>query len=410
MPRRLHASVAVVALLAVLLTGRAVVAAPLPPRSSAAEPLPYKGMTFTNERYCPLVSLGSEVAADSLRHLETTGANAVSIVVTQYQQNTSSTTIAPIPAGSMVNCTTTPNGYCSTATDAELSAAITLAQSLGMRVMLKLQIDLLDAPGLWRGDIGVNMTQRAWWDAWFASYGNAILHYAKIAELLEVHMLSVSCELVEASKQESHWRGLIVQLRSVYSGILIDSANWSPPGAPATGTGEVTDKMWWDAVDAIGVDEYYMTWSNSHELANDTFRTKEDLLSLWEPIESQLDALHRRWNRSVVFTEIGVCAGLNGTCFDNLPASQVPIVSTTNASLQAQATQFDAALTAMSKHPWFLGVFWWNWATDAAFGGDDNACMDPKFKPAEQVLRLWYNATKPAPPPPNYTVTCRCWL
>eukprot|EP00672_Neobodo_designis_P006156 CAMPEP_0174870066 /NCGR_PEP_ID=MMETSP1114-20130205/69020_1 /TAXON_ID=312471 /ORGANISM="Neobodo designis, Strain CCAP 1951/1" /LENGTH=76 /DNA_ID=CAMNT_0016105329 /DNA_START=70 /DNA_END=296 /DNA_ORIENTATION=+ len=66
----------------------AVVAAPVPPRPSASAPLPYKGMTFTNERYCPNVTLASAAANRSLAHLATTGANSVSIVVTQYQRNT----------------------------------------------------------------------------------------------------------------------------------------------------------------------------------------------------------------------------------------------------------------------------------------------------------------------------------
>jgi hypothetical protein len=396
-------TVAVVAAMAALLCA----AAPVPPRPSGASPLPYKGMTFTNERYCPNVSLASAAANRSMAHLATTGANAVSIVVTQYQKNTTSTDIYAVAAPTP--CTTTPNGWCVTATDAEVAESIAAAHAKGFKVMLKLQIDLMDAPGLWRGDIGINMTDTQW-SMWFDSYRAAILRYARIAERMGVHMLSVSCELVEASKQEALWRGIVDDIRMVYSGVLIDSANWSAPG----GSGEVTDKKWWDAVDVIGVDEYYMTYFFSHGIngtnGTTTYRDEATLLHLWRGVEEQLEGLHRKFNRSVVFSEIGFCSGDDGNCWRNKPANAVPSLRTTKASLEAQAVQYEAALKAFSKHPWWLGVFWWNWATDPNFGGPGNSCMDPKFKPAESVLRRWYNATQPQPPLPTEAPACRCWL
>jgi hypothetical protein len=379
-------------------------ASPSPTANSTTYPMRYKGMTFTNERYCPNVSLASWVAQESLYHLSTTGANAVSIVVTQYQMTTTSTDIFPVTSPTV--CTATPSGYCVTARDSELISAIMYAKQLGFSVMLKLQIDLIDAPGMWRGDIGINMTATQW-DAWFVSYTAAIRHYAMIAEATGVEILSVSCELVEASKQDAHWRQVIALLRHIYKGTLTDSANWSPPNAQP-GQGEVTDKTWWDAVDVIGVDEYYVTWAHSRELANGTYRTLDELLDLWAGIEVQLAGLHRKFNKSVLFTEIGYCSGVNGSCFKNTAVQ--PANRTSSASLEAQATQFEAALAAMTKYPWFLGVFWWNWATDAAFGGEGNSCMDPKFKPAEAVLRKWYGATLPAPTPPSYPPVCECWL
>jgi hypothetical protein len=367
--------------------------------------LQYKGMTFTNERYCPNVTLDSPVAMDSLRHLATTGANSVSIVVTQYQQRFDTTTIFPVH--SPVACTTTPNGWCVTATDSQLIQSIQAAHSLGFQVMLKLQIDLLDSPGMWRGQIGTNITNAEWWDAWFVSYTAAITHYAIIAEMFSAELLSVSCELVVPSQQALHWRKVVAAIRNVYRGLLTDSANWSPPNAEP-GQGEVTDKTWWDAVDIIGVDEYYMTWANSREVSSGVYRNVSQLMDLWVPIGDQLEALHFRYNKSVLFTEIGFCAGINGSCFKNL--AQAPPNRTTAASLQAQADQYDAALSFMTQFDWFAGVFWWNWATDAAFGGLHNSCMDPKFKPAEAVLRKWYNATVPQPLPPAYPPTCECWL
>ena len=57
---------------------------------NVSEPLPKKpeqaGITFTNGKYCPNVTFASPLAATSLQRLESTGANFVAIVVTQYQK------------------------------------------------------------------------------------------------------------------------------------------------------------------------------------------------------------------------------------------------------------------------------------------------------------------------------------
>jgi hypothetical protein len=52
----------------------------------------------------------------------------------------------------------------------------------------------------------------------------------------------MSCELISASNQETHWRELISEVRGVYNGQLTDAANWGYLNA--TG-GEETNKTWW---------------------------------------------------------------------------------------------------------------------------------------------------------------------
>ena len=360
----------------------------------------YSGMTFTDERYCLNISMDSSVGLDSMRHLATTGANYVAIVVTQYQSNISSTDIFPI-FDEPVECTATPSGFCVTATDASLINTIGNAHSLGLQVLLKPHIDLIgDAPH-WRGQIGMGMTQ-AQWTQWFASYEQYIVRYAQLAEQNGVAMLSVSTELIEASTQESFWRDLIPKIRGVYSGVLTDAANWSRPGS---NTGELAMKQWWDLVDVIGCDEYFV--SQTYRMINGSYPSLAQLLGIWEAVEQQMLALHVKWNKSVVFTEIGYCSGVNGTCYAN---GGTPPGPPTNDSLFAMYTQYEACLMAMSKYDWFEGVFWWNWDSDAAFGGETNSCMDPKYKPVEGLLRQWYHATEPQPPPPAYTATCECWL
>lgn len=149
-----------------------------------------------------------------------------------------------------------------------------------MKVMLKPHIDLIavDRKVIWRGMIGANFTA-AEWDAWFEQYEPFILHYAEIAEAHNVTTLSVSCELIEASKQESHWRALIKKIRKVFTGELTDAANWS-----LGDDGESMEKKWWDAVDIIGIDAYYSTLQNGHE-------GWDQVLDNWAPIYKKLDGL-----------------------------------------------------------------------------------------------------------------------
>ena len=42
-----------------------------------------------------------------------------------------------------------------------------------------------------------------------------------------------------------------------------------------------------------------------------------------------------------------------------------------------QAIEYEGFLMAFKDKEWFAGVFWWNWVSDFAYGGDDNPCMTP---------------------------------
>ena len=369
----------------------------------------YSGMTFTNERYCPNVTMDSPVANDSLYHLSTTGANYVAIVVTQYQMNISSVDIFPV-YDNPIRCTATPYGYCSTVPDMSLINTINNAHNLGLKVLLKPHIDLIDDAPHWRGEIGDDWSPTSpQWKLWFESYTTFILQYAEIANATDVELFSVSTELVTASNQDMQWRLLIRKIREVYNtpnGLLTDAANWSPPYS--NNTGEFVTKKWWDLVDIIGCDEYYI--QQNFAFINNSYPSMTELMILWQEIAFQLEYIHNLWNKPVIFTEIGYCSGVNGSCYANQDFANVDIPLPTNESLHAQTEQYEAMFLTMSEYEWFQGVFWWNWATDAAFGGYNDSCMDPKFKPTEQLLRKWYNATEDPPDVPDYPPSCRCWL
>ena len=61
--------------------------------------------------------------------------------------------------------------------------------------MLKPHIDLIADDDHWRGDIGEFFSEELA-NEWFESYGNMLLKYATLAQVLNVEVFSVSCELI----------------------------------------------------------------------------------------------------------------------------------------------------------------------------------------------------------------------
>ncbi len=368
------------------------------PAPTPGRKLEQAGITFTNGKYCPNVTFDSPAGMNSLQRLASTGANAVSIIVTQYQKRHNSTVISAIPRPGLIG----PRGYYNftTASDAEVEAAIGAARRLGLWVMLKPQVDLTnDSSAYWRGSIGVQCAQpgasgnwsprqcERFWDAWFQSYTRMIVRYARLAERAGAQQLSVSCELVNASPQAARWRRVVAAVRKVYSGTLTDSANWGYLNA--TG-GEIYNKTWWDAVDLIGVDAYY-------PIKGDTV---EAMVDSWAPIMESLRALAVRFDRPVAFTEIGYCSA---NCTRGAPRA-------TQADLAFQANHYESALIAAERgqtQGWFKGLYFWAWNTDPA-GSTADTCITPQRKPAERVLRKYFNATEPPLPPPKEPPVCLC--
>src|SRR5437660_9656031 len=110
----------------------------------------------------------------SLVALRATGATDAAFLTTWYMQTPSSTTVAP-------DALKTPS-------DAGLLRAMAKARALGMRVVLKPHVDVMD--GSFRGDIAPSDA-----NAWFASYRTMIDHYATLAQQAGASTLVVGTEL-----------------------------------------------------------------------------------------------------------------------------------------------------------------------------------------------------------------------
>ena len=310
-----------------------------------------KGVSFTGYWQDSYVCSGARA---SLRALHATGADWAMVLVTVYQNDINATTISR----------TEPN----TPTDASLRSIIAYAHHIGLKVMLKPQLDLLNDPSHWRGQIGPGFTD-ADWATWFAAYDEQITHYATLAAGAKCEQFSVGCELDSTVGHEAAWRQVIADVRAVYKGKLTyaDDQITTDPQA-------VT---WWDAVDLIGQDAYPTLSTRLHP-------TVAQLRTGWNVYYRPLLRLHRRYDKPVIFTEIGIrsITGAARAPWDWQVSGKI--------DLAGQSRWYQAALKSFAARGWMKGLFLWQWSPDPTVGGPKDDSYTPHGKPAEVVLRHWF--------------------
>ncbi|MBN2392007.1 MAG: hypothetical protein JXR84_14865 [Anaerolineae bacterium] len=347
------AHVTVFVLLFALVFGLAL-ACSNPKKLAAQEPEPkQEGIAYVSWWFDQYESSSSD---ESLTKLEDTGAEWISILATWYQDVVTSTDIYS-------HAEKTP-------TDAGIIHAIETAHALGLKVMLKPHLDLYADSAHWRGQIGEEFTTEAEWDAWFESYQAFINHYAQIAADYDVEQFCVGTELDGTAVEELRWRELITGtggITGVYTGPLVYAANH-------TYTNTV---MFWDALDYIGIDAYYV-------VAVTTTATVDDFKMGWTAPISFLENLAEEWDRQIIFTEIGYRsidgAGMAPWAYEGNPA----------LDLQEQADLYQAFFETVYPQDWFAGVFLWSWDTNPMQGGPCDRGYSPLDKPAEIVLREFF--------------------
>jgi len=301
---------------------------------------------------------GNYASPDSDRALailpEATGTEWLSLIVTCYQETMTSTEITcALPR---------------TPTDDDLLHALGTARELGLKVMLKPHLDLNADETHWRGDIGTGFVDEAEWAAWFQAYEVMIVHYAELAEAQQVEQFCVGTELSGTVQRQAEWRAVIDAVRAAYSGPLVYASNHGVESSIA----------WWDALDYIGVDAYYALTSSKDP-------TLDYLLSAWRSRVNQLKSLSQRVDRPVVITEIGYRS------VDGANVAPWAYATGGEVDLHEQAICYRAALESLWGQPWLAGIYWWNWDTDPNQGGPENTGYTPHGKPAEAILRVYYD-------------------
>ncbi|MBB4039267.1 hypothetical protein GGR34_000902 [Microvirga flocculans] len=201
-----------------------------------------------------------------------------------------------------------------TESDGSIIEAITKAKARGLDIVFKLHVNMQNDD--WNALIGppegsTPAQAKAWADAWFASYKEAVVHYAKLAQQQGVKAFAIGneCESMTVGKYREYWVDIIEEVRKVYSGKLTYAATWT----------EALTLSFWDKLDYMGANPYIsFTQDNANPTLQqliDGWTKPSDVWGVRTPIEerfgeniSAMDALKRiaeQYGKKLIFTETG---------------------------------------------------------------------------------------------------------
>ncbi len=247
--------------------------------------------------------------------------------------------------------------------DRVVREVIDYGHRLGLKVLLTPIVNI-DHPrkAEWRGVIAPHN-----WDAWFDSYRGFVRHYARLGAEMDVEYLSVGTELLSSERYTGQWREIIAEVRSIYPGQLTYSANWD----------RYDQVAFWDDLDFLGISGYYEL-SASHE------PDIESLVDSWVPVKEKLQEWRSRWNKPLLFTEIGYMSQ------DGVASQPWNYVSQAPLDLEEQRLCYEALRRTWEGEKGFAGLYLWIWEPDKR-GAEDRG-YSFAGKPAEGVVRDWYRS------------------
>jgi hypothetical protein len=377
------------------------------PAYSSGLDLTYKGVNYVGDVY------GSFTNADSLPSLASYNINAAALTADFGIDALNNTIYQNDVAG----------GY--TESNADIQAAATQAESLGLKVMLRPLIDFLPAnydtdPGgtnaldgsyyadEWRSYYNPGAAGSAGAKAFFASYQSMIVAQAKVAQAAGVQLFCIGTELdqITGPAYQSYWDNIITAVRAVYSGKLTYAASWDDNQSPwqyggtglAAGTGSLTTQVsFWSKLDYIGVDNY----APISDAANPTL---QDLINGWaqaptdsltsavtggESLIAYYEGLASALGKPLLFTETGYADSSDAASSPATPGYDEggnPDGAVADPSLQANLYQ--AFFTAWNEYgnSALAGTFFWDWEP----GGAGISAFSPQGLPAATQLADGY--------------------
>jgi len=221
----------------------------------------------------------------------------------------------------------------------------------------------------WPGDFNLDEKN---WKLWEHNYTHFILNMARLADSLNIDMLSIGAEFkIATKKRPQFWNCLIDTVRKVYKGKLIYAANWD----------EFDKISFWSKLDYIGIDAYF-------PLLEETTPNKEKLEQQWKKISTTLEIFSKKYQKKIVFTEYGY-RSINKCAWNQWEIEATPADKDIN--LLAQQNAYESLYNMVWEKEWFAGGFLWKWySNDNASGGIRNSDYTPQNKPVEKIINKWY--------------------
>ena len=290
-----------------------------------------------------------------LREIKATGATHVSVVVPYYQHSLRSVRIGPHPRF-------TPR-------DSTVERVLAQARRLKLQVLLFpiLRLEYTVTPQEWRGSIRPRDP-----DAWWRSYRAFILGFARLARRHGAAMLCVGSELSSMDTDPAPWDALVRDVRAVFPGRLVYSANWD----------HYDQVRIWHLVDLAGLSAYYQL------TAPDEMPTLHRLIHGWREVRVQISRWRARVGKPMIFTELGYHSqkGTSASPWDE--SADKPI------SLEEQRRAYQAFIQVWDGVPYLQGVYFWNWF---GYGGPGSREYCPRGKPATGEICRWFGVARGCP-------------
>lgn len=294
--------------------------------------------------------------APLLAEIRAAGADHVSIVVPYYQHDLRSIRIAPHPRF--------------TPPDDVVERTLRQARKAGLQLLLFpiLRLEYPVTPQEWRGSVHPK-DPTAWWQ----SYRAFILKFARLAQRHGARAFCVGSELGSVDTEVAPWTALVAEVRRVYRGKLVYSANW-----------DHYDKVRiWHLVDLAGLSAYYQLTDGSQPAS------LERLVHAWREQRVLISRFRATVNKPLVFTELGYHSQRGTNAWPWNESADKPV------SLAEQADCYRAFIRVWDAVPYLEGVYFWNWF---GYGGPDSREYCPRGKPAAAEICRWFGAKKDACP------------
>ncbi|PSR06518.1 MAG: glycoside hydrolase, partial [Bacteroidetes bacterium SW_10_40_5] len=233
----------------------------------------------------------------------------------------------------------------------------------GLKVMLK--------PHLWIGGNGwpgsLTFKKESAWQTWQETYSNYILRFARMAQQMDVKILTIGTECKQIVRDRPQfWHSLIKQVKKAYQGKLTYQANWD----------NFKHVSFWDQLDYISVSGYF-------PLAEEKQPSEATIAKGWEPYLASLKRMHLAYNKPVIFGEFGYCSKQGALAQPWEGGRQDPAA----VNMQVQQKGYQMLFQQVWQQSWFQGGFLWKWYADHSnAGGSDDNRYTPQNKPVEKLI------------------------
>jgi len=245
-------------------------------------------------------------------------------------------------------------------------ASIQYAKNLGLKVMVKPHMWVVGDG--WAGDYQLEEEEQ--WKYWEEDYMEYILHYAHIADSLDVELFCIGTEYRQAVQaRQAFWSKLIEKTRLEFNGELTYAANWD----------NYHNVTFWQELDYIGIDAYF-------PLSESKTPSVDELVEQWDQHVDELDRLSVNYQKPIIFTEYGYrSTDFTANGHWNMEDQDM------SPNMEAQKNAYQALFSALEEKAWFKGGFLWKWfAHHANAGGPKDSKFTPQNKPAQEVIKKWH--------------------